>query len=60
MTTRQSEYLAELLTHLPPPDEAAADAVARRQARLTKPAGPSAGSRAGSGGTCPASIRSMS
>jgi nicotinate-nucleotide--dimethylbenzimidazole phosphoribosyltransferase len=39
MTTRQSDYLADLLRQLPPPDEAAADAVARRQARLTKPAG---------------------
>jgi nicotinate-nucleotide--dimethylbenzimidazole phosphoribosyltransferase len=39
MTTRQSDYLAELIRQLPPPDEAAADAVARRQARLTKPAG---------------------
>jgi nicotinate-nucleotide--dimethylbenzimidazole phosphoribosyltransferase len=39
MMTRQSDYLAELLRNLPPPDEAAAGAVARRQARLTKPAG---------------------
>ena len=39
MMTRQSDYLAELLRQLPPPDEAAGDAVARRQARLTKPAG---------------------
>ena len=39
MMTRQSDYLAEFLRQLPPPDEAAADAVARRQARLTKPAG---------------------
>jgi nicotinate-nucleotide--dimethylbenzimidazole phosphoribosyltransferase len=39
MTTRQSDYLAELLRQLPPPDEAAADAVGRRQAQLTKPAG---------------------
>jgi nicotinate-nucleotide--dimethylbenzimidazole phosphoribosyltransferase len=39
MMTRQPDYLAELLRQLPPPDEAAADAVAQRQARLTKPAG---------------------
>jgi nicotinate-nucleotide--dimethylbenzimidazole phosphoribosyltransferase len=39
MMTRQSDYLAALLRQLPPPDEAAGDAVARRQARLTKPAG---------------------
>jgi nicotinate-nucleotide--dimethylbenzimidazole phosphoribosyltransferase len=39
MMMRQSDYFAELLRQLPPPDEAAADAVARRQARLTKPAG---------------------
>jgi nicotinate-nucleotide--dimethylbenzimidazole phosphoribosyltransferase len=39
MTTRQADYLADLLKQLPRPDEAAAAAVARRQARLTKPAG---------------------
>ena len=39
MMTRQSDYFAELLRDLPRPDEAAAAAVARRQARLTKPAG---------------------
>jgi len=39
MMTRQSDYLAELLRQLPPPDEAAAAAVAYRQARLTKPPG---------------------
>jgi nicotinate-nucleotide--dimethylbenzimidazole phosphoribosyltransferase len=39
MMTHQPDYLAELLRQLPPPDEAAADAVAQRQARLTKPAG---------------------
>jgi nicotinate-nucleotide--dimethylbenzimidazole phosphoribosyltransferase len=37
--TRQSDYLPELLRNLPGPDEAAAHAVAQRQARLTKPAG---------------------
>ncbi|MBW4022805.1 MAG: nicotinate-nucleotide--dimethylbenzimidazole phosphoribosyltransferase [Proteobacteria bacterium] len=39
MTTRQSDYLPGLLRNLPGPDEAAGDAVARRQARLTKPPG---------------------
>jgi nicotinate-nucleotide--dimethylbenzimidazole phosphoribosyltransferase len=39
MMTRHSDFLPELLRSLPGPDEAAADAVAQRQARLTKPAG---------------------
>jgi nicotinate-nucleotide--dimethylbenzimidazole phosphoribosyltransferase len=39
MMTSQTEYLAEFLRSLPPPDEAAGDAVMQRQARLTKPAG---------------------
>jgi nicotinate-nucleotide--dimethylbenzimidazole phosphoribosyltransferase len=39
MMTRQSDFLPELLRNLPGPDEAAAHAVAQRQARLTKPAG---------------------
>ncbi len=39
MMTRPSDFLTELLRDLPLADEAAGDAVARRQAQLTKPAG---------------------
>jgi nicotinate-nucleotide--dimethylbenzimidazole phosphoribosyltransferase len=39
MMTRQSDFLPDLLRTLTGPDEAAAHAVAQRQAQLTKPAG---------------------
>jgi nicotinate-nucleotide--dimethylbenzimidazole phosphoribosyltransferase len=39
MMTRQADFLEDLLRKLPGPDLEAADAVVRRQARLTKPPG---------------------